>query len=388
MAAAALEQFWRDREGALLTGVTRAAVGTARGDAIVVARPTSEGTRLLVAAPAHVALLQRRLSDASTTITLRRRDGPRQVEERSGAVRLSSSETGLPWTLVASDADPGRVQAEARARRTVWVAGLSLMGVLILVSGCLTFRGIRREIAMARLQADFVSTVSHEFRTPLTSIRQLSHMLHAGRVSSEERRGHYYAVLVRESERLHGLVERMLGIGRADAGRFRFEALDVGALAHGVVSDFLGQGGAARVGIHVSDDPPAIRGDREMLALALWNLLDNAVKYSGRDAPVQVDVRTHENRAAIAVTDRGIGIAPADHARIFEKFTRGASALVGEIAGSGLGLAFVDRVVRAHGGTVEVTSEPGLGSTFTVLIPRQVPGTTAGQTTHAEEVQS
>lgn len=386
-AAAALEHYWREQDGAPLTGSARAALATPRGEAIVLAQPTSEGSRLLVIAPAQVAVMLQRLSDARTTVVLRRLDASSPTQDRAATVTLLAAQTGLPWTLVARDADPGRVEAEARARRTMWLGGLGLVSLLILASSYLTFRGIRREIAMARLQSDFVSAVSHEFRTPLTSIRQLSHMLHTGRVSSEARRDQYYAVLVRESERLHRLVERMLGIGRADAGRFRFEPLDAVALVQKVVSDFATQAATASIDVDVSRPCP-IRGDEEMLALALWNLLDNAVKYSDGSPRVQVDVTTRDHLAVIAVTDRGIGISTQDRARIFDKFVRGSSETVAATAGSGLGLAFVERVVRAHGGRVDVTSEPGRGSTFSVVIPLDASAHAAARNTHAEEVQS
>ena len=269
----------------------------------------------------------------------------------------------------------------------MWLGGLGLVSLLILASSYLTFRGIRREIAVARLQSDFVSAVSHEFRTPLTSIRQLSHMLHAGRVSSEARRDQYYAVLVSESERLHRLVERMLGIGRADAGRFRFEALDAGALVQKVVSDFAAQAATAAIAVDVSRPCP-IRGDEEMLALVLWNLLDNAVKYSDGSPRVQVDLAMQDRLAIIAVTDQGIGISTEDRARIFDRFVRGSSEMVAATAGSGLGLAFVERVVRAHGGRVDVTSEPGRGSTFRVVLPLDASAHSATRSRQAEEVQS
>jgi hypothetical protein len=171
---------------------------------------------------------------------------------------------------------------------------------LILASGYFSFRGIRREIAIARLQSEFVSAVSHEFRTPLTSIRQLSHMLHGGRVGSDERRAQYYAVLVRESERLNRLVERMLGFGRADAGKFRLEPLDARDLARAVVADFTGQASNRVIDVDLSSSACPLRADREMLSLAFWNLLDNAVKYSPDGRPVRVHVEPRDGRVAIA----------------------------------------------------------------------------------------
>ncbi|BCS35279.1 hypothetical protein TBR22_A45060 [Luteitalea sp. TBR-22] len=372
-AAGALEQYWWQRQGPPPGVAARVAVHTPRGLALVVEQAHEGGPRVLVAGPAHVAVMRQQLADATTTADLLAPDERPAVMDGTPAVMLRAIETGLPWTLVVADRDPERARAESRTRRTTFLAGLSLVGVLILASGYFTFRGIRREIAIARLQSEFVSAVSHEFRTPLTSIRQLSHLLHGGRVSSDERREQYYAVLVRESERLNRLVERMLGVGRADAGRFRFEAVDARDIARAVVADFTGQAGARSIDVSVSEAACPLRADREMLSLALWNLLDNAVKYSPDSEPVRLDVAPRDGRVAIAVTDRGVGIPLQDQRRIFEQFIRGSSDRVAETAGSGIGLALVDRVVRAHGGRVDVASEPGRGSTFTLLIPVLAP---------------
>ncbi len=369
-AAGALEEYWQHRPDVPVSGATRTAVETPRGLALVVEQSSADGARLLVAGPPYVESMRRQLSDATTTIRLSLPGARPAAQGATADVSLAASETGLPWTIGAADADPGRAQADSRARRTVFLAGLAVVGVLILASGYFTFRGIRREIAIARLQSEFVSAVSHEFRTPLTSIRQLSHMLHGGRVSSEERRAQYYTVLVRESERLNRLVERMLNVGRAEAGRFRFETVDARDLARAVVADFAGQAGARTIDVTVSEAACPLRADREMLSLALWNLLDNAVKYSPDAEPVHLDVSPRDGRVAIDVTDRGVGIVPRDRRRIFEQFMRGSSEGVAETAGSGLGLALVDRVVRAHGGRVDVVSEPGRGSTFTLWLSR------------------
>jgi signal transduction histidine kinase len=370
--AAALEQYWQQRQGSSPTGASRAAIGTPQGPVVLIEQARADGARLLVAGPAHVETIRRQLTDATFAVRLTEAEARPAVQPGTTSVALQADESGLPWTIVVSDADPDRARAESRARRTTFLAGLALVGALILASGYFTFRGIRREIAIARLQSEFVSAVSHEFRTPLTSIRQLSHMLHGGRVSSDERREQYYAVLVRESERLNRLVERMLGVGRADAGRFRFESVDARDIARAVVADFTGQAGARAVDVAVSDDACPLHADREMLSLALWNLLDNAVKYSPDAEPVRLDVAPRDGRVAIAVTDRGVGIAPEEQRRIFEQFIRGSSDRVAETAGSGLGLALVDRVVRAHGGRVDVTSEPGRGSTFTMWLASRV----------------
>jgi signal transduction histidine kinase len=282
-------------------------------------------------------------------------------------------DTGLPWTVAIAAAHPERAVADANARRRLLLAGLGLVGVLILASGYFTFRGIRREVAVARLQSEFVSAVSHEFRTPLTSMRQLSHMLLEGRVISDQRRGQYYEVLVRESERLHRLVEKLLGFGRAESGggRYRLEPLDACDLVRSVTTEFQSHADGWSLETTTPSTTCAVRADREMLSLALWNLLDNAVKYSPGCRTIRIDLSVDGSRALIAVRDGGIGIPPADRRRIFRKFERGARAAESAAQGTGIGLAIVHHVVHAHGGEVRLKSEVGRGSTFTMVIPME-----------------
>ena len=285
------------------------------------------------------------------------------------AVSVPQANTGLPWSIAIADAHPESADRAALTRLRTFLLGLGLVALVIVGSGVFAFRGIRRELAIARVHADFVSAVSHEFRTPLTSIRQLSHMLHSGRVENEGRRDQYYSVLARESERLHRLVERLLKFGRADAGRLRFEVIDAAELVAAVADDFRQSAGAHAVTVAPPDMPCPVRADRDMLSLAVWNLLDNAVKYSSAGSPVRLDVAGRDHRVHIAVRDEGIGIAPQEQRRIFEKFVRGSETAGTGTPGSGLGLALVERVIRAHGGEINVQSAPGAGSTFTLVLP-------------------
>jgi len=226
---------------------------------------------------------------------------------------------------------------------------------------------------VARLQSEFVSAVSHEFRTPLTSLRQLSEMLAKGRVPTEETRQQSYDILARESERLQGLVESLLDFGRIEARAFRYqhENLDPATLVEGVVAEF--QEKVSDKGYHVeltrSGDCPKIRGDPQALGLALRNLLDNAVRYSPDYRTVSVEMTCEKNRLAIHVRDRGMGIPVAEQKDIFKKFVRGSGARTARIPGTGIGLAMARTIVAAHGGEMRLDSEPGQGSTFTILLP-------------------
>jgi signal transduction histidine kinase len=247
------------------------------------------------------------------------------------------------------------------------------VGLLVIGGSYLIGRAVSRELQVARLQADFVSAVSHEFRTPLTAIRQLSELLTSDRAPTDDMRREYSAAINRESSRLHRLVEGLLRFGRMEAGAidFQWASIDATALVEAVVTDFRHE--AARHGheIAMTTTGPAVtvQADREALGTALWNLLDNAVKYSPECRTIWVETCGNSSGVRIQVRDRGIGIDPDDRSRIFGTFVRGRDAAALGVQGTGIGLAVTQRIVRRHGGTLEVESRRGEGSTFTIALP-------------------
>ncbi len=288
------------------------------------------------------------------------------------AVR-TPADTQLPWTLRVVSADPRADLAQRRNRRRLLLAGLALVALVVGASLYFMARALTREFKVARLQSDFVSAVSHEFRTPLTSLRQLTEMLAGGRVSSEERRQKYYQVLLQESQRLHRLVESLLDFGRMEAGaqEYRPEPLDASTAVRDVVDAFQKEVEERGYCIELNgrESEAVIQADREAFHRALWNLLDNAVKYSPASKTVWVDVDRRADKLAIRVRDRGLGIPSDEQKEIFTKFVRGAGATASSTKGTGIGLAMVRHIVEDHGGTITVESEPGAGSTFTLLWP-------------------
>ena len=288
------------------------------------------------------------------------------------AVVRSIAETQLPWVLyftgVQGATDAGMV---ARQRFLMLV---TVVTVLFLIAGAYFIaRAVRRDLEVSRMQSDFVSAVSHEFRSPLTSIRQLSELLAEGRVPGQERRQIYYETLVRESTRLQRLVEALLNFGRMEAGvrKYRFEEMDAASLVEKVVGEFAPQ--VAATGRHIELEAAAgvcpIDADPEALSVALRNLVDNALKYSPGCPTVWVQWGAENAHVAIRVRDRGVGIPAFERRAIFRKFFRGTAAATANVKGSGVGLAMVRHIVAAHGGEISVVSEPGEGSTFTILLP-------------------
>ena len=274
-----------------------------------------------------------------------------------------------PLTLEAAGVSTARDEGQGRLLR--W--GLVLVVLLVITGSGAVLRAIHRELAVARLQSDFVAAVSHEFRSPLTTLHHLTDLLHDDRVRSEERRKRYYQVLASEIARLHRLVEDLLDFGRMEAGkrRYRLEELDAVALVDAAVADFRQEAESIgfQVDLRTDVSRALVAADAEALRRALWNLLDNAMKYSPERRAVWVTITQEPGRLAVHVRDEGMGISPADQRRIFRKFERGSAAREASIRGTGLGLAMVHGIMRAHGGGVLLDSKPQCGSTFTLWLP-------------------
>jgi signal transduction histidine kinase len=285
----------------------------------------------------------------------------------------SASVTALPWDVSVATANSDSTLGSFAQRRRLMIFSLALVILLVIAASYFAGRAVSRELAAATLQSDFVSAVSHEFRTPLTSMKQFTEMLvEDDNLPAEERR-EFYRAQERATQRLSRLVESLLDFGRMEAGArpYRLQPLDAAEFVRTVVEEFRQEGGHSGFTIEcvVPEAAIPIDGDREALAQALWNLLDNAVKYSGDSRTVRVEVEDGD-RVSIRVRDQGLGITPAEQHRIFDKFARGSSAVRAGIKGTGIGLAMVRHIVDAHGGRVAVESRPGGESTFVIELPR------------------
>jgi len=302
----------------------------------------------------------------------------------SATERRTSAATSLPWTVFVGSANVAADLDELANRRRLLLASLTLLVGLVIAGGYFIVRAVSREFAVAQLQSDFVSAVSHEFRTPLTSLRQFTDLLNDDSDLPALKRRTFYQAQARATERLRRLVESLLDFGRMEAGArpYRLERLSIAPLVRGIVEDFRRDGTPDGFTIEASidEDSGAVDVDPDAFARALWNLLDNAVKYSGSSRTVSVNVESRDGSIAISVRDRGLGIPRQEHDEIFKKFVRGTASRAHGIKGTGIGLAMVRHIVEAHGGTARVESTPGEGSTFTIVLPAasQLPGATAG----------
>jgi two-component system phosphate regulon sensor histidine kinase PhoR len=221
------------------------------------------------------------------------------------------------------------------------------------------------------MRRDFISNVSHELRTPLAGIRAAAETLHEGAIDDPPAASEFVGHILRETDRLTQLVEELLELARIESGAapMTFVAIDANQLVRAAVRRFTQQ--SERAGISLAADAPAehltLLGDAERLERALGNLIANAIKFTDAGGQVTVGAAPVGSDVALSVRDTGIGIAPEEQARVFERFYK-ADRGRGE-GGTGLGLAIVKHVALAHGGTVRVESRPGRGATFTMLLP-------------------
>ncbi|MBI3895655.1 MAG: GHKL domain-containing protein [Acidobacteria bacterium] len=249
-----------------------------------------------------------------------------------------------------------------------------LMIVTLLGGFFFLMQNASRTVKLSQMKADFVSNISHELRTPLSSIKVLAEFMRLGRVKNPEAFQKYGQQIESEAQRLGNLIDKMLDFSKIESGQkgYEFQEADVGQL----VSDALNalelefeQGGFA-VDYYVSPQPlPPVMMDKEAITEAFVNLLDNAMKYSGANKYIGVQLGRKNGFITVSVSDRGIGLQPEDQKKVFEKFYRVSTGYVHNVKGSGLGLSIVKNTVDAHHGKITVESGLGQGSTFTVHLP-------------------
>lgn len=234
-------------------------------------------------------------------------------------------------------------------------------------------RTIAHEKEILKLKSDFVSSVSHEFKTPITSIKALTERLLDGNVKDPKRMREYYSEISRDTENLSHLVGNILDFSKMEEGKKQYdiEETDFKLWLEQTVTDFFSRITHRKYNINtnINETSVLVKIDRNAMKLVVNNLLDNAVKFSPENSEVKVTLEKQGEKLLLKIKDDGIGIPKNEQGSIFEKFYRTKDALRHSITGTGLGLTIVKQIVEAHGGTVEVESEIGKGSAFTVRIP-------------------
>lgn len=272
------------------------------------------------------------------------------------------------WTAVATARDdPTLGVAERGAHRTLIVA--SVMGLTLTVALVLSLQAARAVERLGEMRADFVSAVTHELKTPIANLRAINETIASGRATIEMSR-EYATMSIREANRLSRLVDNLLAYSRITdaADVYSFEPVSVEAIVTRTLQEFAGNiaHGRFEVDVEIPEDLPPVQADPTALGLMLNNLVDNAIRYSAETRHMAIAARRHDAVVVIEVRDRGVGIPPQELQHVTRKFFRGRRSADG---GSGLGLAIVDRIVGDHGGSLEIRSVPGQGTTVTVALP-------------------
>jgi signal transduction histidine kinase len=270
--------------------------------------------------------------------------------------------------FVARDTSGGA--AEPRVSRYVWIAlaAIAVVALAAVAAG----QALRRQWRLARLKTDLVAAVSHELKSPLASVRLLVEtLLEDERPEGKTRE--YLEMIAHENLRLSRLIGNFLTFSRLERNLRKF---DIRATAPERVVEAVVESAQERLHapgcrfeVQVSPGLPAVRADEDALVTVLLNLLDNALKYTPGEKRIALRTLGRNGQVVFAVEDNGIGIAPREQKKIFRRFYQVDRRLARESGGCGLGLSIVDFIVRAHGGAVEVESQPGRGSTFSVILP-------------------
>lgn len=254
--------------------------------------------------------------------------------------------------------------------RTIFVSALLGLSLLVLVGAtAAASRSIRVQRDLLAMKTDFISNISHELKTPLTSIALYAELLAGGR--GGDRSGEFGATILREARRLQGLIEGLLSFARDEAEqtvKVR-EPLRLDLLAREAGSSFDAVSHRRSIEWRIETEPATVVGDRALLRSVIDNLVDNAFKYGKPGGKVHLDVRRKDQWVVLRVIDDGPGIPQDDQPRVFERFFRGGGDLTRTVSGTGLGLAIVKRNVEFHGGEVLLESREGNGTTFEIRLP-------------------
>ena len=266
-------------------------------------------------------------------------------------------------------------QKELWERRVRIMSGMIGLSLLVIIIGLFVMTyAVRREAEIAGLKTGFVANVSHELRTPLSTITYIAEKLKLSRVRSKEDAANLYEMLFDEARRLQNLIENTLDFSKMlqKKKKYHTHKIDLNEVVKTVFDRFETKARQhnSNVNLKLSEKPLPINADIDTLMQAILNLLDNALKYSGDSKEIMLHTSIVHDQALVSVEDHGIGITPAQQKRIFEKFYRAEDPLARRSAGGvGLGLSIVKEIMDVHKGSIEVKSELGKGSIFSLKFP-------------------
>jgi signal transduction histidine kinase len=273
------------------------------------------------------------------------------------------------WEVGAWLTNPSALADRARlAQVAAWVQVAILFSVM-LAGSMIVIRMTSYEMRVASQKTTFVANVSHELKTPLTSIRLFAELLLSGRQENEERRREYLRTMMSEADRLSHLVDNVLSFSRRGAEKYNFQTISLTEVARDTISQL--EPHLTKLGYTISfseDSPLFIKGNREAMKQVIMNLLSNAEKYSGESREISIESREQGDFAVVKIADRGIGVDPLLTEKIFQEFVRGDDSLSSPRSGTGLGLSIARDIARRHGGDVLYEPRTGGGSVFSLIL--------------------
>ena len=287
-----------------------------------------------------------------------------------GSVDVQADLPRASWSVLVDPASDPTLAASSRgATRTVIVAASS--AAMLVLGLVLTARAARASARLAEMRSDFVSTVTHDLKTPIATVRAIGDTIVRGRVSDPAALRDYAQILVQESKRLARLVENLLAYARITdiTEVYAFEPVALHALVDDVLQGFRGPLAEAGFDVHVDvpRDLPPVRADRTAIRLALDNVVDNAIRYSGAARWLGISACVDAGGlVALRAADRGVGIPEDEIGQVTRKFFRGRRP---QSSGTGLGLAIAHRIAADHGGRLAIASRVGEGTTVEIAIP-------------------
>ena len=262
--------------------------------------------------------------------------------------------------------------ARERKKRDLILTGL--MDIILLFGAWLIFRNVTKQIELSQLKSDFVSGVSHEIRTPLALITMYIETLEMGRVKNAKKIKEYYTVILNETTRLSGIVNRILSFSQIESNKrkYFFSETNINEIVENATLTFRYsiESKGFSYSFEADEDLPLVLIDREAIAEAFVNLIDNAMKYSTAIKDIIVRTGKYDKYIYVEVEDHGIGISEKNQKYIFDKFYRVTQTnMANKVKGSGLGLAIVKHIMDAHEGKIYVQSSEGSGSVFRLSFP-------------------
>ncbi|MFC2089020.1 ATP-binding protein, partial [Calditrichota bacterium] len=276
------------------------------------------------------------------------------------------------WQILVKPKNLDILNQYITTRRWIYSITLILLIFGMFLGIILVFRDMSREKRLGQLRSDFVSNVTHELKTPLTSIRMFAETMLLGRIKKKKEQQEYLSIIVNESARLTRLINNVLDFSKIEKNKkeYHFELINLSEVIQSAINSmayWLEEQGF-KIEVKIESDIKT-KADGDAIEQAVLNLLSNAMKYSFKRKEINLEVWTENQSINIQVRDKGIGVAESQQKHIFDKYYRAHSGHQGDKGGAGLGLTVIKHIVEAHQGTIKLKSQVNRGSTFTIVLP-------------------